>query len=214
MRSRSRVHRGRSCDGDFIWTLSAKWHGQRYLLGTTQTPKLRQRLVEGFGFGVVLSRLRGTSTPRRWPPRSRARTASNDADIRPSLVRLGAQNGPQRRPFRAVPRRLPQQPDSLPERGEFEPSRPGLRTRSALVEREPNSIRSAASAGSADSPAASPRRRRQHPSDRGRTLVILGRLLVLVPRQRVFAQVSGRSTENGRVLPLCGKHQRASDCTK
>ena len=27
------------------------------------------------------------------------RTAPNDADIRPSLVRLGAQNGPQRRPF-------------------------------------------------------------------------------------------------------------------
>ena len=52
------------------------------------------------------------------------RTASNDADIRPSLVRLGAQNGPQRRPFRAVPRRLPQQPDSVAERGGFEPSRP------------------------------------------------------------------------------------------
>src|SRR5713101_106107 len=52
------------------------------------------------------------------------RTASNDADIRPSLVRLGAQNGPQRRPFSAVPRRLPQQPDSLAEKGGFEPSRP------------------------------------------------------------------------------------------
>ena len=34
------------------------------------------------------------------------RTASNDADIRPSLVRLGAQNGPQRRPFRTVPRKI------------------------------------------------------------------------------------------------------------
>jgi hypothetical protein len=40
--------------------------------------------------------------------------------LRPALVRLGAQNGPQRRPFRAVPRRLPQQPDSLAERTEFE----------------------------------------------------------------------------------------------
>ncbi len=50
----------------------------------------------------------------------KTRTASNDADIRPSLVRLGTQNGPQRRPFRAVPRRLPQQPASLAERGEFE----------------------------------------------------------------------------------------------
>src|ERR1700752_3978752 len=35
-----------------------------------------------------------------------------------------------------------------------------------------------------------------------------GVLLVLVPRQRVFAQVSDRSTENDRVPPLCGKHQR------
>src|SRR5712671_5976285 len=52
------------------------------------------------------------------------RTASNNGDIRPSLVRLGAQNGPQRRPFRAVLRRLPQQPDSLAERGGFEPTRP------------------------------------------------------------------------------------------
>jgi hypothetical protein len=52
------------------------------------------------------------------------RTASNDPDIRPSLVRLGAQNGPQRRSFRAVPRRLSQQPDSVAERGGFEPSRP------------------------------------------------------------------------------------------
>jgi hypothetical protein len=48
------------------------------------------------------------------------RTASNDADIRLSLVRLGAQNGPQRRPIRAVPRRLSQQPDSVAERREFE----------------------------------------------------------------------------------------------
>src|SRR5712692_9825063 len=54
------------------------------------------------------------------------RTASNDADIRPSLVRLRAQNGPQRRPFRAVPRRLPQQPDSLAEQDEFEPPVPVL----------------------------------------------------------------------------------------
>src|SRR5208282_5993183 len=52
------------------------------------------------------------------------RTASNDTDTHPSLVRLGAQNGPQRRPFRTVPRRLPQQPDSLAERDGFEPSRP------------------------------------------------------------------------------------------
>ena len=50
-----------------------------------------------------------------------SRCMSNGADIRPSLVRLGAQNGPQRRPFSAVPRRLPQQPDSLAERGGFEP---------------------------------------------------------------------------------------------
>ena len=52
------------------------------------------------------------------------RTASNDADIPPSLVRLGAQNGPQRRPFSAVPRRLPQQPDSMAERRGFELSLP------------------------------------------------------------------------------------------
>jgi hypothetical protein len=48
------------------------------------------------------------------------RTASNDAEIRPSLVRLGAQNGPQKWPFSAVPRRFPRQPDSLAERSEFE----------------------------------------------------------------------------------------------
>jgi len=32
----------------------------------------------------------------------------------------GVQNAPQRRPFRAVPRRLPQQPDSVAEQSEFE----------------------------------------------------------------------------------------------
>jgi hypothetical protein len=55
-------------------------------------------------------------------------TASNDIDICPSLVRLGTQNGPQRRPFRAVLRRLQRQPDSVAERGGFEPPVPrGLR---------------------------------------------------------------------------------------
>src|SRR5712675_1655972 len=52
------------------------------------------------------------------------RTASNDADIRLSLSSVGRSNGPQRRPFRAVLRRLPQQPDSMAEKGGFEPSRP------------------------------------------------------------------------------------------
>ena len=70
------------------------------------------------------------------------RTASNDADIRPSLVRLGAQNGPQRRPFRAVPRRLPQQPDSLAERDGFEPSRPFISALQRAHERaEPKASR-------------------------------------------------------------------------
>ena len=70
------------------------------------------------------------------------RTASNDADIRPSLVRLGAQNGPQRRPFRAVPRRLPQQPDSLAERDGFEPSRPFISALQRAPERaEPKASR-------------------------------------------------------------------------
>ena len=52
------------------------------------------------------------------------RTVSNDADIRPSLFGWGAQNRPQGRSFRAVPRRLPRQPDSLAEGGRFEPSGP------------------------------------------------------------------------------------------
>ena len=45
------------------------------------------------------------------------RTASNDADIRPSLVRLGAQNGPQRRPFRLRNRtNLPARRETLAQR--------------------------------------------------------------------------------------------------
>ena len=78
--------------------------------------------------------------PRHWQPGSLRRLAEPIAKpnqlvhtrretlaqrrMTPIFVPLwfgwGAQNGPQRRPFRAVPRRLPQQPDSLAERSGFE----------------------------------------------------------------------------------------------